>query len=210
MLPAALSEDDRPIYKKMGGEDYAIPQNYTLGGGGKNSAFIIASWPEMKGRTNDTYLHWTQSNVSISIGEDLRPGAVQRGLDIGFRLKILDPRGAKLPVPKGERAGFKFSTMQKFDYQELYERFQDDGSRSAFIMCSKDNFVGKDSGKKQINDNCVMHAIYSEFPKLNFQIGFKKPKNIQNILVIEKSVKALLNKFRADGAKARAEGKIYE
>lgn len=210
MLPAALSESDRPIYKKMGGEDYAVPLNYTLGGEKKNSAFIIASWPEMNGRTNDTYLHWTQSHISIGVGEDLRPGAVQRALDLDFRIKILDPRGAKLPMPEGQRFGFKYSTMQKFDYQELYERFQNDGSRSAFMMCSKGNFVRKDSGENLINDNCELRAIYPEFQKLILTISFKKPKNIQDVLVIEKSVKILLNRFRTDGAKARAEGKIHE
>ena len=106
-MVGSLRTDAEIVNHEIGGIELAIPVNYLMSYS-KGSAFMIASWPEMEGRTRENYLHYTQSNLGIFVKTTADYKTALKSLAVYYTVSAHDPTsGAPTPRRVGSIYGFE-------------------------------------------------------------------------------------------------------
>ncbi len=206
-IPVALQFDEKPVYQLIRTHRFAIPTNY-LYSIDNFGAFMMASWPEMEGRTEQNYTHYTKNHLSILVDSG---SSKEMGLIYNIYLLEETTKGVqKRPIYLGQEYGFEHSIIRypnaKLDsgvdtHKDIYVRKRRDGNIDALMQCSGEPApVGT-------NPQCALWVMFDEFPDLSFKIGFSRRKALSQVNEIEQSVRNKFLDFRDAGEKAFLENK---
>lgn len=204
IAPSPFRFGEKPVYKLMGANYFAIPENY-IDSGVLGSVFAIASWPEMEGRTKENFKRYVKNNLGIYVG-----GGNPARMNIAYRIYLLEEtaRGVlKKPEYLGDKYGFEHSVIRypraKLEdgadtHKDIFVRRRSDGTFEAVMRCS-----GEPAPKGHV-PQCNLWVMYPDFPDLAFRINFGR-RHLSSVGAIERSVRDKFREFNEAGKKAFAE-----
>lgn len=201
-LPSNLQTEDGLRYNLVGAERLAVPANY-IDSQSLGSMLVVATWPQMEGRTKENYKHYLDSHIAIHA----RSGG-RGSLDSAYRVSLLGERepGGKLRVPEplGEAFGFEHSvvradpgtSMGGYPHRDIYVRRNGEGRLQAVMRC------GGVPAPKGRNPQCELFEIFAEMPSVEFAIGFDRSETLDQVNEIERAVREKFLEFKIAGANA--------
>lgn len=204
IAPSPFRFGKKPVYKLLGENYFSIPENY-IDSGGLGGVFIIASWPEMEGRTKENFKRYVKNNLGILVG-----GGNPARMNIAYRIYLLEEttKGVlKKPEYLGDKYGFEHSVIRypraKLEngadtHKDIFVRRRSDGTFEAVMRCS-----GEPAPKGHV-PQCNLWIMYPDFPDLAFRINFGR-RHLSSVGAIERSVRDKFREFNEAGKKAFAE-----
>jgi hypothetical protein len=211
-MVGSLRTDAEIVNHEIGGIKLAIPVNY-LDSYSKGSAFMIASWPEMEGRTRDNYLHYTQSNLGMLVQGAADYKTSLRYLAVDYKIYAHDP-STRAPAPKRVGSIYGFEHYEAFgngnpsfekkmnSYEDIYVRKTPSGDMHAFIVC--DGIPAPSN----MDPQCSLRLVFPELPTMLFKISFSRRDALDHVNEIEAKVLAKFLEFKsaADANATNARG----
>lgn len=200
-IPSAIRADRELQYNVVGGQRLAVPANY-INSQSYGSMLVIASWPEMEGRTNENYAHFQKSNIRIHA----RPGGLE-ALKRSYRVFLMGEGkdGEHLKSkPLGSNYGFDHAAI-RFEgadptrfitHRDIYERRDKHGQFQAVMRCDGE------PAPEDLNPQCQLYRTFQELPNIEFKISFDPSEKLDQVNKIERAVRDKFLEFKAAGEKA--------
>ena len=200
-MVGSLRTDAEIVNHEIGGIELAIPVNYLMSYS-KGSAFMIASWPEMEGRTRENYLHYTQSNLGIFVKTTADYKTALKSLAVYYTVSAHDPTsGAPTPRRVGSIYGFEHyeafghdnpGLEKKMDsYEDIYVRKTPSGDMHALMVC--DGIPAPSN----MDPQCSLELVFTELPTMLFKIRFSRRDALDQVNEIEMKVLAKFLEFKS-------------
>ncbi|MGX7743985.1 hypothetical protein [Rhodopseudomonas parapalustris] len=199
--PLSLRTDQTPVYQFLGTQRFSIPTNYLVSRD-VGSVLVVATWPELQGRSRSNYKHYLDSNISIYVSS----GNIH-SLQSVYRVYVQEAWGFKNLTPN------ETSRMSDFDGYvlrhpksdasnphatlfDIYLKRSPSGEYTAIIRCDGKASQGIPSPQ------CQYWTVYPEFPNLLFHIGFSRTPLLDQVTRVDDGARGLFLKFNADGERA--------